>query len=65
MQFLAAKKEYKKSSKHADYRLTKREFREYVSNVVDHMGGERNSTFDFFIEFLINSVQVRFINTMA
>jgi len=54
---VTARGELKKNSKHGDKRLSKREFRAYIDLVVAHMGGERDSTFDFFVEFLISSVE--------
>ena len=52
-----AKKELKKKSKHPqDNRLSKREFRQFVTLVADSMPGA--DSFEYFIEFLNNSVEV-------
>ena len=54
---LSAKKELKKKSKHPqDNRLSKREFRQFVTLVADTMPGA--DSFEYFIEFLNNSVEV-------
>ena len=52
-----AKVELKKKSKHPqDNRLSKREFRQFVTLVADAMPGA--DSFEYFIEFLNNSVEV-------
>ena len=53
---LAAKKDIRKRSKYHDSRLSKREFRDFVYKIVGFMGGNEN--FDYFVEFLLNSVEV-------
>ena len=54
---LSAKAELKKKSKHPqDNRLSKREFRQFVILVADAMPGA--DSFEYFIEFLNNSVEV-------
>ena len=53
----SAKKELKKKAKHPqDNRLSKREFRQFVTLVADAMPGA--DSFEYFIEFLNNSVEV-------
>lgn len=50
----------KKKSKHpTDSRLSKREFRTFVTMVADQMPGA--DAFEYFVEFLSNSVEVGFI----
>ena len=54
-----AKKDIRKRSKYHDSRLSKREFRDFVYRIVELMGGKEN--FDYFVEFLLNSVEVYII----
>ena len=56
MTSLTAKVLLKKHSKYADNRLSKREFRHFVQYVVDEIPGA--DTFEYFVEFLVNSVEV-------
>ena len=54
---LTAKAKLKKSAKYAqDNRLSKREFRTFVQAVTDEISGA--DSFDYYIEFLTNSVEV-------
>lgn len=53
-----AKQVHAKRARSQDLRLSKREFREYVYLVVDHMSGGEEG-FDFFVDFLLNSVEVK------
>lgn len=56
--YMTAKEEMKKKSKHPqDNRLSKREFRQFVIMVCDHMPGA--DAFEYFVEFLNNSVEVK------
>ena len=52
----AARKEHKRRHRYHDNRLSKREFRDFIYKIVELMGGSEN--FDFFVEFLLNSVEV-------
>jgi hypothetical protein len=52
-----AKKEFKEETKHSDNRLSKREFRDFFHRVVVLLS-DGDGGFDYFIEFLINSVEV-------
>ena len=61
--FFSAKKEFRKKTRNHDSRLSKREFREFVHRVVEKMSGQ--DAFDYFVDFMLNSVEVRnwnFIN---
>lgn len=54
---ISAKEEMRKKSKHpADNRLSKREFRTFVTMVADAMPGA--DAFEYFVEFLSSSVEV-------
>ena len=55
--YVTAKKQFKERAEYHDNRMSKREFREFVYSVVDEMGG--GDIFDYFIEFLLGSVEVR------
>ena len=57
------KKDLRKKSRNHDNRLSKREFRDLVYKVVDNMAGG-NEHFDYFIDFLFNSVEVRMLNSL-
>ena len=58
----SAKEEIKKKSKHPqDNRLSRREFRQFLIMVVDNMPGA--DSFEYFIEFLNNSVEVSTAHT--
>lgn len=58
-----AKEELKKKSKHPqDNRLSKREFRHFVTLVADSMPGA--DSFEYFLEFLNNSVEVNKISQL-
>ena len=58
----SAKEEIKKKSKHPqDNRLSRREFRQFLIIVVDNMPGA--DSFEYFIEFLNNSVEVSTAHT--
>lgn len=54
---ITAKTEFMKKTKNHENRLTKREFRDFVYKAVEGMAGGEDA-FDYFIEFLINSVEV-------
>ncbi len=56
--FLATK-EYKKKTKNHDTRLSKREFRDLVHRIVELMVGA--DVFDYFVEFMLNSVEVSLV----
>ena len=56
MVLFSAKRDIRKKSKYHDSRLSKREFRDFIYKIVELMGGPEN--FDFFVEFLLNSVEV-------
>ena len=57
--FITAKEEMKNKAKHLqDSRLSKREFRHFVTTVADLMPGA--DSFEYFVEFLNNSVEVCF-----
>ena len=51
------KKDVRKKTRHHDNRLSKREFRDLVYKVIEHMAGAHEQ-FDNFIDFLFNSVEV-------
>ena len=54
---VVGKKDLRKKSRNHDNRLSKREFRDLVYKVVENMAGG-NEHFDYFIDFLFNSVEV-------
>lgn len=54
-----AQSNLRKRSKYHDMRLSRREFRQFVELVVDELPGAES--FEFFVEFLTNSVEVNLI----
>ena len=54
--YVVAKKTLRRKNRHHDQRLSKREFREFIYKVAEHMPGEE--AFDMFVDFLVSSVEV-------
>ena len=53
-----AKKSLKKKNRYHDNRLSKREFRDFIHAIVEQMPGGMDESFDYFVEFLLSSVEV-------